>query len=353
MTPAFTISVEGSDLTALIQQRLISLEITDNTAEQADSLTIELADCDRKIALPDRGGVISVALGYKGNMRDMGKFILDSVSIGGPPDRVTLGATAAPFTAVGNFKPFQTRKSRSFDDITLGDLVRTIASSSGLTAAVSPTFDSVKLSHVDQTNESDMNLLTRLARDHGAVMKPTAGHLVFAKKGAGKSVAGKPLGKITIDRSECSSYSAEWSKRANYSKVKTKSHNVETGETDQYEASDGDDDDGPEYEHPTLYSDAESAQRGAASILEQNSRLSETINLTLPGRPDIIAEGIITVTGFKERMNGDWLIKAVQHNLSTSGFTTTIQGETSSSKGEKAAKAKKAKKENRAFRESN
>ncbi len=125
MTPAFTISFEDSDLTALIQQRLISLQITDNTAEQTDSLTIELADGDRKMALPDRGGVISVALGYKGNMRDMGKFILNNVSIEGPPDRVTLGATSAPFTAAGNFKPFQTRKSRSFDDITFGNIVAT------------------------------------------------------------------------------------------------------------------------------------------------------------------------------------------------------------------------------------
>src|ERR1700754_1190564 len=103
--------------------------------------------------------------------------------------------------------------------MSLGALVRNIAASSGLTAAVSSTFDNIKIPHIDQTNESDMNLLTRLARNYGAVMKPTSGHLVFAKKGAGTSVTGKPLGKITIDRSECSSYSAEWSKRANFSKV--------------------------------------------------------------------------------------------------------------------------------------
>ncbi len=358
MTPVFTIKIGDDDLTNLYRDRLISLEITDNSTEQADQLNIELADFDRKIMLPEQGTVISVGLGYeKIGIREMGKFIIDSVSIGGPPDKVTVGAYAAPFSPVGEFKPFQTRKSRSFEKFSLGKLVRTIAGGSGLVAAVTPEFEKINLPHIDQTNESDMNLLTRLARQYGAVMKPTSGHFVFAKRGAGTSVNGKPLNKITIDRSECSSYSAEWSKRGNFSKVRTKTHNVEMGKMQYYEASgdeDDDESDGPIYEHPTVYPDADSAQRGATSMMEQNNRLAETINLTISGRPDIIAEGHITLTGFKEKMNGEWLVKSVKHNLSKSGFTTTVQGESSASRVEsknKEKKAKKGKKENRAFLE--
>lgn len=338
MIPVFTISIGDEDLTNVYQQRLISLEITDNTAEQADRLTIELSDHDRKIELPESGAVIQIGLGYDENIRDMGKFVVDSISIGGPPDSVTIGAHAAPFARTGEYKPFQTRRSRSFDNITLSDLIRTIAGSAGLATAVAPELSSIRISHLDQTNESDMNLLTRLARDYGALMKPTSGHLVFLKRGQSRSVSGKPLDKLTIDRSECSSYSAEWSKRANFSKVKTKSHNVETGETEEIEESD--DDEGPVLESPVLYPDAESARRAAASTLEQNAR-SETISLTLAGRPDMIAEGAITLTGFKSKMNGEWLVKSVQHSFSKSGFTTTVQGETSANRAEK--KKKKAK----------
>lgn len=359
MTPTFAIASSGSDLTALYMSRLISLTVTDQSTEQADSLTVELSNRDGKLALPSEGEILSVSIGYVGRLRKMGEFVVDSVSLQGPPDTVTLSGKAAPFAAAAGFKPFQTRKTRSWDKVTLGNLVRTIAGEAGLSAAVSPEFDGWLLQHLDQTNESDMNLLTRLARDWRAVMKPTFGKLVFVKRGEAKSVSGLAVGGVTIDRADCSSYSASIALRTKFAKVRTRFHDPEKGKAFRVTAAESgdasveeitpdlEDNDGETavYEHPLDYPDQMGAEQAAKSILDQTQRGSESISVTLPGRPDIIAEGNVTLTGFHSRMNGEWCIKTVSHQFSKSGFMTTVQGEAPGGEAgakKKAAAAKKA-----------
>lgn len=65
-TPAFSISIEGRDITTVLDNRLMSLTLTDNRGFEADQLDLELDDADGKIVLPRRGAVITLALGWKG-----------------------------------------------------------------------------------------------------------------------------------------------------------------------------------------------------------------------------------------------------------------------------------------------
>jgi hypothetical protein len=51
----------------------------------------------------------------------------------------------------------------------------------------------IAIEHIDQSNESDLHLLTRLARQHGAVSKPVAGFRGFVSKGEAKSATGQQL----------------------------------------------------------------------------------------------------------------------------------------------------------------
>lgn len=64
-TPAFSISIEGRDITTVLDNRLMSLTLTDNRGFEADQLDLELDDADGKIVLPRRGAVITLALGWK------------------------------------------------------------------------------------------------------------------------------------------------------------------------------------------------------------------------------------------------------------------------------------------------
>ena len=49
-TPAFSISIEGRDITTVLDNRLMSLTLTDNRGFDADQLDLELDDADGKIA---------------------------------------------------------------------------------------------------------------------------------------------------------------------------------------------------------------------------------------------------------------------------------------------------------------
>ncbi|HCS5146623.1 TPA: phage late control D family protein [Escherichia coli] len=65
-SPAFSITIEGKDVTAALDARLMSLTLTDNRGFEADQLDLELDDADGQIVLPRRGAVIQLALGWKG-----------------------------------------------------------------------------------------------------------------------------------------------------------------------------------------------------------------------------------------------------------------------------------------------
>ncbi|ECG6599233.1 phage late control D family protein, partial [Salmonella enterica subsp. enterica serovar Poona] len=53
-SPAFSIVIEGKDVTTVLDTRLMSLTLTDNRGFEADQLDLELDDADGLIALPRR-----------------------------------------------------------------------------------------------------------------------------------------------------------------------------------------------------------------------------------------------------------------------------------------------------------
>jgi phage protein D len=348
VTPAFKITNAGQDITATYAARLLGLSITDEATEQADSCTIDLANGDGRIIIPESGAVLEISLGYVGNLRNMGQFVIDEVRLSGPPDVLTISGKAAPFTSAGGLKPFQTRKTRSFDNITLGDLVRTLAADAGLAPAIAPDLAAVQIEHIDQTSESDMNLLTRLARSYGALMKPTASSLVFVRRGQSRSATGQKLGAVTLNKSECSGYEIQLGQRQNVTKVRTRRHDTQTGEEVETEAFDdqGSEEEGAEYETPFPVATEEEATRSADAIRDQLARGAQTVRVTTYGRPDLIAEGSIILAGFPAPLNGEWLVKTVSHSLDKSGgYVTEIEGENSQARAlaQKEERQKKAK----------
>ncbi|MBK1596459.1 phage late control D family protein, partial [Escherichia coli] len=97
-TPAFSISIEGRDITTVLDNRLMSLTLADNRGFEADQLDLELDDADGKIVLPRRGAVITLALGWKGlPLFPKGAFTVDEIEHTGAPDRLTIRARSADF----------------------------------------------------------------------------------------------------------------------------------------------------------------------------------------------------------------------------------------------------------------
>lgn len=179
--PQWRVVLDGTDLTERIAPRLLDLTLTECRGGEADQLDLRIHDHDGKMALPERGVRLAVALGWKATgLVDKGTFIVDEVEYSGAPDIITVRARSADLTA-----DMRTRRERSWHNTTLGAVLNTLAGEHGLTPRVAEVLASTKLPHLDQANESNMNLLTRLGQRFDAVATVKAGALIFTPIGAG------------------------------------------------------------------------------------------------------------------------------------------------------------------------
>lgn len=223
--PAWRLAVDGTDITARLDDRLIDLSLTDNRGIEADQLDIELDDADGRLDIPPRGAELTLWLGWEpGGLIDKGRYIVDEISHTGPPDRLTLRASSADLRS-----GLSTRRERSWHATTLGVIVRAIAADHGLEAAIAEDLAGLAIDHIDQTSESDANLLTRLAGQHDAIATVKAGRLLFVPAGAGVSASGKPLPRITLTRSDGDQHQFGVADRDNCTAVRATYHDTHAG----------------------------------------------------------------------------------------------------------------------------
>jgi phage protein D len=212
----YRISVDGADITATLAGRLVSLSLTDNRGFEADQLDIELDDTDGKLDLPPKGAVMRVAFGWQdGGLIDKGSFTIDEIEHNGPPDVLSIRARSADLRS-----GLTTQRERSWHNITLGDLVRTIADENDLQPVIAPNLAALLIDHLDQTNESAANLLTRLARQYDAIATVKDGKLLFINAAGGVSASGKPLPAIHITRESGDRHRFAIADRETYSAVR-------------------------------------------------------------------------------------------------------------------------------------
>jgi hypothetical protein len=343
-TPAFSIVIEGKNVTEVLDKRLMSLTLTDNRGFDADQLDLELDDADGQIVLPRRGAVITLALGWKGQpLFPKGSFTVDEIEHAGAPDRLTIRARSADFRETLN-----TRREKSWHQTTVGGVVKEIAARHNLTMAMGKDLTDKPMDHLDQTNESDASFLMKLARQFGAIASVKDGHLLFIRQGQGRTASGKPLPVITItrkagdshrfslaDRGAYTGVIASWLHTREPAKKETTSvkRRKKTTTTKEPEAKQGDYLVGTDENVLVLnrtYANRANAERAAKIQWERLQRGVASFSLQLAeGRADLYTEMPVKVSGFKQPIDeAEWTITTLTHTVSAdSGFTTSIDFE--------------------------
>jgi phage protein D len=204
--PIYQILADGNAITDSIADRLVELTLTDEAGIESDRLSMTLDDRQRRdgahAEMPMPGTKLEVHLTYKGkDWIPMGLYIVDEITLSSPPATLALTAKAADMTG-----PFRSPKTRSWHETTLGNIITTIAGEHGYNPRIDPTIAAIQIPHLDQTEESDMSFLTRLSVHYDAVAKPMAGALVFARRGAAKSVSGQDLPLLALDQQRFTSW---------------------------------------------------------------------------------------------------------------------------------------------------
>ena len=326
MIPVYDVRAEGRNITAALHGRLLSLRVTDETGYQSNAVEIELDDRDGAIHLPRKGAALEVELGYEETgTAKMGSYTVDEVELSGPPDTLTIRAKAANMLS-----SFKQHKTRSWDDVTIAELVDSIAADHGLEPRVSDSIRAITARrHIDQTEESDMNLLKRLSEDYDAESMQAGHLLVFVKRGQGKSATGQQVTPAALSREQTSDHRVTLADRGKFQAVRGHWYDMETGERTKVQAGGGE----PAYTLRENYIDEVTARQAARSKLDMLQRGTATLSLTLKqGNPVIRAEVPLTLTGFREGVNGRWIATRVTHEISSSGYSTQVEAETPDSR---------------------
>ena len=329
MRPTFVIEADAKDVTAAVAARLSTLTLADCIGGEADTLTLELDNADERLEPPATGRILTVRLGYDGQVVDMGRFVVDEVSAQGWPSSVTVTARGTPFDAQSQYGALQTKKRRSFELTTVGELVSTIAGDSGLAPAVAASMASIDLGHVDQVDESDIHLLSRIAADLGAYVKPAFGRMMFLPAGQGTTASGASIEAVTIARSACQSYRLNSCKRVLAASVVAYYRDHTQGLDVEVTSGTGEPVERLKFPHQS----AAAAKAAADGRLAEAGRLSGTLTLVLAGDPTLQAGLPVVTSGFPLGIDGRWTVRKATHELADGGYTTTLELDTLATSG--------------------
>jgi phage protein D len=333
--PDFRVTLDGTDLTGMLQQkvagvdgriraRLISLSISEKRGDAADQLDIVLDDSDGRLALPKTGAVLNVQLGWKQGsdvtvgLVDKGSFKVDEIAHSGPPDQITIRARSVDFTS-----DLKTRREKSWQETTVGAIMKEVAGRHGLKPSCAPALASIAVPTKAQSRESDLAFLRRLGREHDAVATIKRGKLILSPIGMGATPAGRPLPTLTIRRRDGDTHSFSRQKRDAVAGVSATWHDRQDGKRKTVTA--GNEDGAKRLSRIYGTDAAADAAAKAAHSRAQREPVSLDLSLAL-GRADIFPEQNTTVTGYKGEIDGvRWLVSAVTHAIDNRGFTTKLK----------------------------
>ena len=331
LAPQFRVIANSQDITAKVRERLKHLKLTDETGVTSDTLEICLADHNphAPVQIPSTGAELQVFLGYDGSARRMGLFIVDEIELSGFPGQMTIRARAAPYETTKQGRvDLQSQKTRSWKaGTTLGQLVRRIAGEHRMAPSVSASLARIALPHTDQTNESDMNLLRRLAERYDAVAKPAGGHLLFLRRGDAQSVTGAALARVTLTPSDGGDYTVNITSRDSPGTVIAYYRDISQAERHAVAVGEGE----PVRRLRMAYRDKASAESAASAELRRRARGERNLSYTCPGRPEVIAECLVVMRGFRVGVDGEWLVTRAVHYVGSGGYSCTIEAEQPSS----------------------
>ncbi|TES70114.1 late control protein [Pseudomonas syringae pv. tomato] len=337
MKPAFRIVADRTDITALINDRLLLLRTSDKPGMESDEFELRIDDRDGAVALPSRGADIEIYLGYEGQpLTRLGLYTVDDIELSGPPDTLVIRGKASDMRGSG-----RTTRSGSWEDVSLQQIVNDVATRNSWKPVCNV---ATKVPRADQLDESDYNFITRLAKKHDCTAKVADGKLLVLPRQGGESASGKAFGVVTIKRHDVARWQFRLSDKTTQSAVQTKHQDKKTGKLKVVELTNDQSPDGlpPVHTDRHIYPNKSAAEQAAKARLAAFNRSTAGVRLEMAGRTDLFAERMVDAQGFKVGLDGEYLVDSVEQVFTQSGWTTTVECNGGKS-GKAKAKGKKKK----------
>ncbi|MBS0259322.1 MAG: phage late control D family protein [Proteobacteria bacterium] len=287
MKPRVEVSIDGVPVAGHFYERLLSLTVTDEEGMKSDMVDIELNDGPPNfLAIPRKGAIISVKMGFGDDLVPKGVFTADKVNVDCMPYKMSISGKAADLRS-GKLKE---RQERSWDKTKLGDILSQIANESGLTPAVDDDLANFEYDWLAQQDESNINFLRRLAERHNGLFAVKQKRLIFTRLGSGLSASGAPLGSIilTPEKIKVGSLKVEINDRTKYSKVVAYYQDSDKAERVEIDA-DADADGDSVYRLPEPYASPAEADKAAQAKAKELQRGEGSVSVTVIGDAGIDA----------------------------------------------------------------
>lgn len=323
MTALWKIEFEGRDITSKIAPHFVSLSFDDARGITSDDFSFTVEDIEGGTELPPVGSRIKFWLGDEdAGLIFKGLFIIDELESSGPPDIIEVRTNAADFT-----QNLKVKKDAYFSDTTASEIISTIAGYHHLTPTISPRLAEYFIDHRTQTNESDLNFLSGLAKDIGAYFTVKNEFLIFSVEGEAKTISGRQIPTFALDRTETSSHRfSEIARQHKFTGAKASWNDIENsqkkwelvGDAQKVKAL------------SATFPDEKRARDAAQAEFDrlQRGELSMSVTLSRPA-PALIPETPVKLSGFKPAItNAPWIIKSVRHSVSDQGLRTEFDLET-------------------------
>lgn len=260
--------------------------------------------------------------GGKDRLLECGTFELDSVDASGPPNTITLKASALPYTS----QIRQTEKSRAWENYTLKGIANEMAKENGMTCMYLPSFDPA-YSRVEQFKTSDIAFLSKLCHEAGISLKVTnnlivlfdqvayeaKGAVLTIKRGGGAYIKHKlGIGQAETEYASC---------RVGYTDPGTGKCISATAKVDDYNAKAKNN---QQLEITEKVANAAEAKAKAEKLLRLHNKYAKTASFTLPGNPNIVAGQTVVLADWGA-FDGKYIVSQAKHTVSSSGYTTQIK----------------------------
>lgn len=291
-TPVFMLKKDDKDISSLLRHDFVSLVVDDYANEQSDCIALTLSD---SFNAPSFDDVIECFIGYEETgVWSAGVYSISSSNF--CTRNTTIKATATFFN--GQIKE---KRKKVYKNKKVSEIVQDVADSNQL--GYKCDIDDV-IDYIEQ-NESDINFLSRLAADYGAIFKVKRTEVIFMTKSNRK--------KIYIDLNECEDYNFRKNVREVYQSCEATYHSSSLGRKVKVAVGDGE----PVLRLEDGYRSEAAAMRAAKTELARAQRESWSGDFTIAGQ-DISAGMIVEFYGDRRITGLEFSIKHVQQRIERS-----------------------------------
>lgn len=316
------LTLDGKDMADKVNPRLVELTLTEKRSGEADELSVTLQNADGKLELPEPGKVIALALGWTSGddvaagLVDKGRFTVDEVEAGGPPDQIRIRARSADLGG-----DYRKRRTKTWKDTTLGTVLQDIAGRHGITAQVHPDLAGKEIKALDQHGKSDMALVKDLGSRYDAVATWKDRKLIFMPVGSETTASGKAMPGLTLTRRMGWTWNFTHAQRDENDGVEAEWHDQAAGRRKKHSTGG---------KNPKrlkrVYASEADAKQAAEAEKKKRARGGYRFEYDLAlADCSIQPNRKVSLSGWNSKIDGiKWLVESVETNMGSNGLRQRV-----------------------------